>query len=229
MRAPNPTRTHSIVAAQSRRRRRAQGSQWTSRFRRRPSTTTTPEASLHSHGARTLDVWPPRALLPTHRRLPVLLRRLRCRQPRFRPPLTRTPALVGSSRTPLSNMPPHCSPDKPCLAEHHRQDATAEKAGEGPGCNFFFFVRGCVCKFSRVKQWTSKCITNHRKILKMQTQLIWNLGNKIYKFCNNQICRNPTKFNLWKRIRKPTNACSGSSTQQMTMIFGYVVSDGMLG
>ena len=40
---------------------------------------------------------------------------------------------------------------------------------------------------------------------------------------------NPTKFNLWKRIRKPPNVCSGSSTQQMTMIFGYVVYDGMLG
>ena len=30
----------------------------------------------------------------------------------------------------------------------------------------------------------------------MQTQLIWNLGNKIYKFCNNEIYRNSTKFNL---------------------------------
>ena len=62
----------------------------------------------------------------------------------------------------------------------------------------------------------------------MQTQLIWNIGNKIYKFCNNQICRNSTDIYLWKRIRKDINACSGSSTQQMTLIFEYVITDGIL-
>ena len=69
-------------------------------------------------------------------------RRHRRRQERFRPPQPRTPALVGSSRTPLPSVPPRCSPSKPCLAEHHRQDATAEKSGEGPGCNLFFSLEG---------------------------------------------------------------------------------------
>ena len=63
----------------------------------------------------------------------------------------------------------------------------------------------------------------------MQTQLIWNSCNKIYKFCNNQIYRNSTNIYLWKRIRKAINASSGSSTQQMTLIFGYVVPNEMLG
>jgi len=62
----------------------------------------------------------------------------------------------------------------------------------------------------------------------MQTQLIWNLCNKIYKFCNSEVCRNSTKFNLGKRIRKSTHACSGSSTQQTALIFEYVVTNGIL-
>ena len=49
---------------------------------------------------------------------------------------------MGVPRTPLSHAPPRCSPGKPCLAEHHRLDATAEKAGEGPGCNLFFSLQG---------------------------------------------------------------------------------------
>ena len=74
-----------------------------------------------------------------------------------------------------------------------------------------------------------KYITIRIQIVKMQTQLIWNPCNKIYKFCNNQICRKLTNIYLWKRIRKAINACSVSSTQQMTLIFGYVVPNGMLG
>ena len=63
----------------------------------------------------------------------------------------------------------------------------------------------------------------------MQTKMFWNPCNKVYKFCNYQIRRNSTNIYLWKRIRKAINACSGSSTQQMTLIFGYVVPNGMLG
>src|SRR6185369_7156383 len=102
--------------------------------------------------------------------------------------------------------PSRCSPDKPYLAEHHRQDATAEKAGEGPGCNLFFSLKGV---FARIPVFVSellKCQTNHRKIIKIQTQLIWNPCNKIYKFCHGEICRKFTNFNLGKRIRKSTHA-----------------------
>ena len=136
--------------------------------------TTTPKASSCSHGARALDVRPPRALLPPHRRSPELHRRLRRRQPRFRPPLTRTLALVGSSRTPLPNVPPHCSPGKPCLAEHHQQDATAEKVGEGPGCNFSFSFEGLNASFLEYDSELQKYLTNHKKIVKMQTKMFWN-------------------------------------------------------
>ena len=73
-----------------------------------------------------------------------------------------------------------------------------------------------------------KCETNHKKIIKMQTQLIWNPCNKIYKFCNSEVCINSTKFNLGKRIRKATHACSGSYTQQTTLIFEYVITNGIL-
>ena len=55
---------------------------------------------------------------------------------------------LNSSRTPLPNVPPRCSPGKPCLAEHHRKDATAEKASEGHGCNFSFLVKGLFASFS---------------------------------------------------------------------------------
>src|SRR6185436_2533027 len=96
----------------------------------------------------------------------------------------RTPTRVGVPRSLLSHAPPRCSPGKPCLAEHHRRAAAAEKAGEGPGCNFFFSFKGV---FASIPVYTSeilKCRTNHRKIVKMQTQRIWNPCNKIYKFCN---------------------------------------------
>ena len=35
-------------------------------------------------------------------------------------------------------------------------------------------------------------------------------------------------FNLRKIIRKSPYACSGSSTQQMTLIFEYVITNGIL-
>jgi hypothetical protein len=61
---------------------------------------------------------------------------------------------------------PHCSPGKPCLAEHHQQDATAEKAGEGPGCNFSFLFKGLAASFTEVGSELQKCITNHKKFEK---------------------------------------------------------------
>ena len=142
--------------------------------------------------------------------------------------LHRTSTRVGVPRPPLSHAPPRCCPGKPCLAEHHRQDATAEKAGKGPGCNLFFSFEGVFASFLGLSSEILKCITNHKKIVKMQTQLIWNPCNKIYKFCNSHICRNSTEFNLGKRIRKSTHACSGSSTQQTTLIFEYVVTGGIV-
>src|SRR6185369_1423448 len=84
-------------------------------------------------------------------------------------------------RSLLSHAPPRGSPGKPCTAEHHRQDATAEKAGEGPGCNFFFSFKGVSASFPVYTSEILKCETNHRKIRKMQTQLIWIPCNKIYK------------------------------------------------
>ena len=62
---------------------------------------------------------------------------------------------------------PVAAPGKPCLAEHHRQDAAAEKAGEGPDCNLFFSFKGV---FARIPVYDSellKCKTNHRIIVKM--------------------------------------------------------------
>ena len=63
---------------------------------------------------------------------------------------------LNSSRTPLPNVPPRCSPGKPCLAEHHWQDATAEKAGEGPGYNFFS-LKGVFARFPVFVSELLKC------------------------------------------------------------------------
>jgi hypothetical protein len=76
-------------------------------------------------------------------------------------------------------MLPRCSPGKPCLVEHHRQDATAEKAGEGPGCNFSFSFKGLAASFTEFGSELQKCITNHKKIIKLQNQMIWNPHNEI--------------------------------------------------
>ena len=75
----------------------------------------------------------------------------------FRPSSTRTAARVGVPRSLLSHAPPRGSPGKPYLAEHHRQDATAEKAGEGPGCNLFFLFEGVFARFPVYVSELLKC------------------------------------------------------------------------
>ena len=150
------------------------------------------------------------------------------RRARIRASNPRTPTRVGVPRSLLSHAPPSCSLGKPCLAEHHRRAAAAEKAGEGPGCKFFLSFKGVSASIPVYTSELLKCETKYRKIGKMQTQLIWIPCNKIYKFCNIHICRNSTKFNLGKRLRKPPYACSWSSAHQMTLIFGYVITNGML-
>ena len=184
------------------------GSPRTGQLRRRPSTTATPEASTSSRGARARLVPLPRALLRLQRRRTEQPARHQRRRARTRALDARTSTRVGVPRSFLSHAPPRGSPGKPCTAEHHRQDATAEKAGEGPGCNFFFSFKGVSASFPVYTSELLKCETNHRKIGKMQTQLIWIPCNKIYKFCNIHICRNSTDFNLRKRIRNPPYACS---------------------
>ena len=72
-------------------------------------------------------------------------------------PFTRTPTWVGVPRPSLSHAPPRCSPDKPYLAEHHLQDATAEKAGEGPGCNLFFSLKSVCARFPVYVSELLKC------------------------------------------------------------------------
>src|SRR6185312_13951364 len=200
----------------------------TGRLRRRPSTTATPEASSSSRGARARPVPLPRALLHPQRRRTEQPTRHQRRRARTRAPNSRTSTRVGVPRSLLSHAPPRGSPGKPCTAEHHRQDATAEKARKGPGCNFFFTFKGVSASFPGYTSELLKCETNHRKIGKMQTQLIWIRCNKIYKFCNIHLCRNSTELNLRKRIKKPPYTCSGSYAHQMTLIFGYVITNGML-
>src|SRR6185312_13456227 len=88
------------------------------------------------------------------------------RRAHLRPSSTRTATRVGVPRSLLSHAPPRGSPGKPCLAEHHRQDATAEKAGEGPGCKFFFSFKGVSASIPVYGSELLKCKTNHRKIVK---------------------------------------------------------------
>ena len=169
------------------------GSPRTGQTRGRPCTRATPGASSCSHGACARDVPLPRTLLRLHHRRPnffsaISADELVCGHL----PLERLQGWVFLELLSLYHAPPHCSPGKPCLAEHHRQDATAEKASEGPGCNLFFSLEGVFASFPVFGSEILKCVTNHRKIVKMQTQLIWNPCNKIYKFCNIHFCRNST-------------------------------------
>jgi len=93
-------------------------------------------------------------------------------------------------------VPPSHNTGKPCLAEHHQQDAAVEKDGEGSGCNFSFSFEGLNASFSEFGSELQKFITNHKKIVKMQTQMFWNHYTEIYKFCYTQIFRNHAHFNL---------------------------------
>ena len=56
------------------------------------------------------------------------------------------------------------------------------------GCNFYFSFEGLNASFSEFGSELQKCITNHRKIVKMQTHMFWNRYT--------EICRNHTHFNL---------------------------------
>ena len=203
-RTQTPSRRRSLLAPPP----ASSGSPRTGHLRGRPSPTATPEASTSSRGARARLVPLPRALFHLQRRRTEQPTRHQRRRARTCAPNARTSTRVGVPRSFLPHAPPRGSPGKPCTAEHHRQDATAEKAGEGPGCNLFFSFKGVSARFTVYTSELLKCETNHRKIRKMQTQLIWNPCNKIYKFCNIHICRNSTEFNLGKRLRKPPYACS---------------------
>jgi hypothetical protein len=62
----------------------------------------------------------------------------------------------------------------------------------------FFSFDGVFASFPGLSSELLKCITNHRKIVKMQTQLIWNLGKSLYLFMKSHFGSAiiPVKFEL---------------------------------
>src|SRR6185312_273051 len=162
-RTQTPSRRRSLLAPPP----ASSGSPRTGQLRGRPSPTATPEASTSSRGARAHLVPLPRALLHLQRRRTEQPTRHQRRRARTRAPNTRTSTRVGVPRSLLSHTPPRGSPGKPCIAEHHRQDATAEKAGEGPDCKFFFSFKGVSASIPVYIRELLKYETNHKKIRKL--------------------------------------------------------------